>query len=280
MMTVHVSTVMASDYVPSRVDASAMISAIGTSEFEGEFLNLANEICGAEHLSVMHLHDHGVAGRGSASLDHSAASSTQLKLYIDGDYWRRDPGLMESQRQITQATLSMVKVEISTIEDANLRNTIWSVHNIAQRLLLCVGRPGNALAVSMCRSEHSGAFGKQDILNLQRWAQPLVSILKKHAAISWAMPPLPSAITSLANVEECIRNSGVRLPRRESEVCARLIYGMTTTGVALELEIGEGSVMTYRKRIYERLGIGSQRELLIWYLALWDQKFARCLRAV
>lgn len=279
-MTALVSTVMAADYMPTSFDASAIISAIGTEALEAEFLSLANEICGAEHCSMLQIHDHGVTGRASASIDHSTTSQTQLKLYIDGNYWLRDPGLIESRRQIAQASLSMVKVDINTIKDANLRDTIWSVHDIAHRLLLCVGRPGAALAVSLCRSERSGAFTEQDIMNLQRWAQPLVSILKKHAAISWATPPLPSAITSLANVEECIRASEVTLPRREFEVCARLIYGMTTTGIALELEIGEGSVMTYRKRLYDRLHIGSQRELLVWYLALWDQKFSRVLRAV
>ena len=31
-----------------------------------------------------------------------------------------------------------------------------------------------------------------------------------------------------------------------------------------------GALMTYRKRAYQRLGIGSQRELLMWYLTLWS----------
>lgn len=278
-MTVLVSTVLNSDYSPSCIDASGVISSIGTTEFPDEFLGFANEICGAEHCSVFQLQDSMLFGRASASLDHSQTSTNQLKLYIDGDYWRRDPGLIETQRQVCKSSLAMVKVDIEAIEDSTLRNAIWSVHNITHRMILWVGSPDSALGVSLCRSQRSGSFAKGDIANLQRWSQPLVSILKKHAAISWATPPLPSALTSLTNIEACLRSAQVKLPRREFEVCARLIYGMTTTGIALELEIGEGSVMTYRKRIYDQLHIGSQRELLIWYLALWDDKFNRALRA-
>ena len=49
-----------------------------------------------------------------------------------------------------------------------------------------------------------------------------------------------------------------------------MLYGLSTVGIALDLEIGEESVKTYRKRAYQRLRIGTERELLTWYLALWS----------
>nr|ART90100.1 hypothetical protein [uncultured bacterium] len=33
----------------------------------------------------------------------------------------------------------------------------------------------------------------------------------------------------------------------------------------------EETVKTYRKRAYQRLAIGSERELLTWYLARWNR---------
>lgn len=44
---------------------------------------------------------------------------------------------------------------------------------------------------------------------------------------------------------------------------------MSTTGIALDLDIRVETVMTYRKRSYRRLGIATQRELLLWYIKLW-----------
>ena len=58
------------------------------------------------------------------------------------------------------------------------------------------------------------------------------------------------------------------LSRREGEVCSRISMAFVLRDRAGS-GIGKESVMTYRKRAYHRLGIGSQRELLMWYLALW-----------
>ena len=51
------------------------------------------------------------------------------------------------------------------------------------------------------------------------------------------------------------------LTRRERQVCARAAIGMSIEGAALDLGIGSASVLTYRKRAYDRLGISSQNEL-------------------
>src|SRR5207248_737958 len=91
----------------------------------------------------------------------------------------------------------------------------------------------------------------------------------QHIEIQVGKPNLTPALTSLDEIQKCIR-SATDLSRREAEVCARLLYGYSHCGIALDLGIGKETVMTYRKRSYQRLGIGSPRELLMWYLALWS----------
>jgi len=78
------------------------------------------------------------------------------------------------------------------------------------------------------------------------------------------------ALENLEEIEHCLRAMSA-LPRREAEVSARILYGLSTPGIALDLAVGEESVKTYRKRTYLRLQIGSERELLHWYLRLWAQ---------
>ena len=51
-------------------------------------------------------------------------------------------------------------------------------------------------------------------------------------------------------------------PRTLDQVCARVLYGLTTTGIALDLGVSNETVKTFRKLAYRRLGIGSERELL------------------
>jgi DNA-binding CsgD family transcriptional regulator len=51
------------------------------------------------------------------------------------------------------------------------------------------------------------------------------------------------------------------LSRRELAVAARVLAGMTSEGIALDLGIGLQSVLTYRKRAYAKLGVSGQRQL-------------------
>lgn len=51
------------------------------------------------------------------------------------------------------------------------------------------------------------------------------------------------------------------MTRRELDVCARTLIGLTAEGIALDLNIKKTSVFTYRKRAYARLGISSQTQL-------------------
>jgi len=55
-----------------------------------------------------------------------------------------------------------------------------------------------------------------------------------------------------------------------SSRCSRILYGLSSIGISLDLGAGEESAKTYRKRAYQRLRIGSERELLHWYLAQWS----------
>ncbi len=77
-------------------------------------------------------------------------------------------------------------------------------------------------------------------------------------------------LSVLAEIESCIEATS-ELPRREAEVCARILYGLSSVGISLDLSVTEETVKTYRKRAYQRLVIGSERELLTWYLACWSR---------
>jgi hypothetical protein len=53
------------------------------------------------------------------------------------------------------------------------------------------------------------------------------------------------------------------------------LFGISSAGIALDLGIGEETVMPYRKRAYMRLSIATQRELLLWYVSEWSGRQGR-----
>ena len=95
-----------------------------------------------------------------------------------------------------------------------------------------------------------------------------LDLLAGHPFQPSPFPNPADALRSLDVVESCL-TAMTDLPRREMEVCARVLLCQTALGISLSLEISEESVRTYRTRAYRRLGIGGVRELWMWYLNLW-----------
>src|SRR5882757_2373408 len=59
-----------------------------------------------------------------------------------------------------------------------------------------------------------------------------------------------------------LRTIAPGLPARELEVMALIAHGLSSHGIALELQISVNTVLTYRKRAYSRLDISTQNELM------------------
>lgn len=76
------------------------------------------------------------------------------------------------------------------------------------------------------------------------------------------------ALSCLSTIEACLADCST-LSSREIDVCSRVLLGLSSIGIALDLNLGETTIKTHRKRAYHRLAIGSERELIAWYLRNW-----------
>ena len=84
------------------------------------------------------------------------------------------------------------------------------------------------------------------------------------------------ALTSLFDVESCLAES-TTLPRRQVEVCARILLGFSREHISNDLGIGMETVHTHRKRAYHRLRVANEQELAAWYAKLsGDPKSEEC----
>lgn len=99
----------------------------------------------------------------------------------------------------------------------------------------------------------------------------LTAIVRKHIEAVHARGERESGepLSRLAGIERCLADC-TGLPRRELEVCSRILFGMSSVGIALDLNLCETTVKTYRKRAYQRLCVGCERQLITWYLRTWN----------
>jgi DNA-binding CsgD family transcriptional regulator len=98
----------------------------------------------------------------------------------------------------------------------------------------------------------------------------LSAIVDLHHKLVSRLSTEGEPLSDLKTIEECLSRS-TSLPPREVEVCARILIGVSSAGIAVDLNLCEGTVKTYRKRAYQRLSIGSERELIGWYLRTWTR---------
>ena len=180
--------------------------------------------------------------------------------------------MSQMRERLTIQPSGILHTAVNEISDYDVREVVYGRMNICDRLLLCERSSDGIVGLSLLRSGNLGAFSGSDIDRLCQVATTMLAMARKHVGRSLPMPDLSLALTSLSEIEACLADASIAFSPREAQVCARIIYGVSSTGIALELGIGEETVMTYRKRAYQRLGIATQRELIVWYIDLWNAR--------
>lgn len=256
---------------PARTEAvNRVIAALGSGSFTDALLNYLDGLCGAEHCAIYTFDGRDLTAVAAASLPPEPIAKSYARLYADGRLWRHDPSMEFLRRGEAAEAATLVRLDVEGLGPGELRDRVYRPHKACDRILLGGRVDGVTVLLSVVRTSARGSFNGDHIHHLDRVADNVLALAQRQIAITGDVDRLGSALTSLTAIERCIAMSRVRLARREADVCSRILYGMTSPGIALDLNIGEESAMTYRKRAYHRLNIGSQRELLLWYLHQWS----------
>ncbi len=250
---------------------AACIAALGTQRFHIAFREYLLSVCGADYFALYHaaedeLHDISAGGVGQGDV-----APKQARLYANGGFWRHDPWLAPLWQLEPTGRPTIAHMSIDRIEHAETRERIYRPYLVRERVVISARTSGPAVAISLMRTERKGPFSTEDLAALDHMADDIVALASKHVTLEKVVAEPLQALTSLPTIKACLARTAPMLTRREAEVCAGVLYGMTSMGIALELGITEESAMTYRKRSYNRLKIGSQRELLLWYLDRWSR---------
>lgn len=99
---------------------------------------------------------------------------------------------------------------------------------------------------------HAGkepSFSTQELAQLEQNAGVISALLLRHFKLE-------------AQVPNSMRLRAAALSEREARICELILAGHTTKTMARLLELAESSIVTYRKRAYQKLGIHRKSELL------------------
>ena len=232
------------------------VAALGTTAFAAELLAALNRILPVDHLSLMRFEDRArppvlesAIWRGG---EHVAAVQ---RAYLGGLY-RHDPNL-----RFSGATTTVLKLHRDDLSNAAYRKACYERAGLIERVTVAVPDAGRLVVLNLYRREPGGPFTARELEAIDGLKRFLGALAAKHVSMLGALMRSRDRADRIAALAARLHALDGRLTRRELDVLARVLIGMTSEGIALDLAISQNTVLTYRKRAYGRLGVTSQAEL-------------------
>lgn len=232
-----------------------VVRSIGSSQFEPALFDLLRHEFGARIVAIYrHIGDSEIEPYVSIGLVESDLLHRMQNDYVM-DFYVHDP-LRIALHQRHGLDRSLYSLTARDITDPRFRSR-FEEFDIAEKLTLIISRPEDTLTLSMfrCRSER---FSKHDIEKILHHSGILAAAVERH--LEFCKPARRSTLASMTDEFRSLQIKP-RLSGREATVCAGSVAGYSTEALALELNVSQNSISTYRRRAYSKLNISTRSEL-------------------
>jgi len=238
-----------------------VVAALGGMSFASELVAALNRSVPVDHVCLMRFADRirppvleSASWRGG---DHVGEVQ---QAYLAGLY-KRDPNLQLPSKE----GVSVHLLACNSIADEGYRAACYDRAGLLQRLTVASVDAGQLLALNLYRLDATGAFSREELAQVDTLAPLLAALAARHVATLGMQLRSRDRGDRIEAFSARLHAISGSLTPREREVLARVMLGMTSQGIALDLGVGLNTVLTYRKRAYARLGVTGQAELF----ALW-----------
>jgi DNA-binding CsgD family transcriptional regulator len=235
-----------------------LVAAIGTTTFPACLLDAMRALAGAELCSVFlrngNQHVQLIFAHGERpGLTEFTLNASEAYAR---NYWRSDRQWARLVQAPNGAPI-VVRRRACDIADPAYRAACYDSAGVIERVsILSPGRP--CFAVNGYRTARSTSFGPQDIERLELHAGLLIAALRQHLRSEWAIerPIDEGTLARTFGALDC------GLSRREAEIVAAMVLGETQDEIAHAKQLSTGTVVTYRRRAYGKLGVTNRRDLV------------------
>lgn len=233
-----------------------LVDATGTGGFGDALLDAADQAAGASEVFAYVL-DASEMPTTIATSGRNGSSSTRASAYT-AQFHHLDPVRPIARKK--SAGLRMARLSAREVADPRYRRQCFEHPGLAEKISYSLSREDRTFVISFYRGTDSARCAIDGLEDLAELALPL---LRKHVAMLGEESHLPPP----ARVEMRIARSFPLLSQRERQVCARTLVGMTAEAISLDLNISTTTVLTYRRRAYERYGVSSSQEMMGYILS-------------
>lgn len=228
-----------------------LLTAIGTDDF-GPLVRASvhSVTAGARRI---YLFEATHRERSTLQYSHCEPGVAQLFPAYRKWYLRVDPVLDVLTEAPECGDVAMLRVQPPDIAPAGFRKRFFDDGGIVERISVIQRGVDGWRVINVARHVSDGRCSDQELgalVGLACLVLPMLPLNRERR--SALQQPL-----TVAELEERFAARFTALTSRERQVCARAALGMSVEATALDLGIARTSVLTYRQRAYQRLGVTS-----------------------
>jgi len=237
------------------------LDAIGRRAFAPKLLHHLSTVVGAAHCVLFRFEEDDLEVLGFASADGSDMAGGNSERYRK-NFWKRDAIYQGLKGRLSGYRSEVASVAAEDVSDPEFRHELFLTQGLAGRAMV-VGERGKGLyGLSLFREQLTGFFSQEQNLAIRAIADTLISCVARHHELLARDTSLCALFSSVEELAARFAAIPSALTRRECEVCARIVYGMSMKEIARDLAISAETGVTYRKRAYLHLRVTNRSELL------------------
>jgi len=238
---------------------------IGTAEFESCLLKLLNKVTPVDHCVVFTFGNEG-AGHLFTHGRMRVEEAQQLADDYVKTFHQQDPNFEQISDAKTGCETHLIPQVTDTCQDTAYQNHFFDRHDLIDKASTIGKLEQGSVYCNFYRMGRSGAYSEKDWQLLETILPLVTTLISAHYRILQSGPgdpgrPHRNARSLVHNIISKSVPPFSQLTPREREVCERILLGYTSVGIGLDLNIAQSSVVTYRRRAYEKLDISTQNEL-------------------
>ncbi|QPF84515.1 helix-turn-helix transcriptional regulator [Bradyrhizobium genosp. L] len=244
-------------------DITPALLAIGRDGFPQALIGALRRVAGVGHCMVF-----SFAGPRSAAclLDiGNIPTGRDLGIAYAGHFHQADPNRDAVFEGQAQAAPILLPTFARRMYSDGYRKLFFDDSDIVDKFASAIWIDDTCFYVNFYQITAQGRFSREQIARLTTVAPAVTAAVARHfqrdtASDGDPMARLKNLFATAAPLAE--------LTGREQEVCLGILTGLSSEAIAAELGIGLHSVLTYRRRAYDKLGICAQNELFAIALRL------------
>ena len=227
----------------------ALISSLGTTEFASTLHAVANEIAGIDEIFGFRA---SVGAPPQRLVSHGCSSAEVRASRYSEEYYKYDPSF--SLCFSPPGSVAERRIAADEIGQLSYRSECYDQPAFSEKLSFSTCHQQDHFILNFYRKRGRPAVPISLLRPLAHLALPA---LAKHCSLIGV-----HGLSATERVERRLSACYSRLTAREASVCAKTITGMTAEAISIDLQISISTVLTYRRRAYERYGLTNANQFL------------------